>query len=186
MSEPTIEQLLSRYWDGLTTPDEEERLIRFYAQAEDELPAGLAPYRAYFLGLYNLRRAHLDESFDERLLARLEGGDEAMTCPEADHGDNVDVVRARRITILTRFLPILRATAVVAVVVVVGGLVQRTFTPDGKAEAPMAVSADTVGSYPSAPSVALQEGVPSAISDEDRERIDSLRCIQLSPAGGGD
>lgn len=51
MKREEIERLLSRYYDGLTTEQEEEKLTQAF-RSEDNLPADLQAERALFLSLH--------------------------------------------------------------------------------------------------------------------------------------
>ena len=114
-----IEQLLERYWEGETSPEEENVLRAFFAQPEQ--PASLARWRDLFV--YEAREARLTPSdgFDERLLrlAGVAGNDAAEAQPR--------VVRARRLPLMRRLRPLYGAVASVAVVMLVGTAARHAF-----------------------------------------------------------
>lgn len=106
-----IEQLLERYWAAETTQEEENILRTFFSQKD--IPAELEQYRALFD--YEAKEAEirlLNEDFDARILSMI--GDEPQV-----------TVRARRITLKQRLLPLFKAAAVVAIILTIGGALQR-------------------------------------------------------------
>ena len=168
---PDYLSLLTRYLDAETTLDEESQLRRYFCETPtDRLPTELKPYRDYFVGLERLAESRLSDDFDERLMQRLEQ-------TESDQQVTTPVVRARRVPLVRRALPLLRAAAVVAVVALLGVLMQHSMEAGGDA-GQVAVVADTVvDPHPSAPSVALQQddGELPAPDDVERQLQDSLR-----------
>lgn len=102
-----IEQLIDRYFECETTIEEEHILREFFAQ--DDVPAHLRQWKPLFQAETDLRSAHLDEHFDERLLNIV--------------GQNY--VKARRITLAQRIYPLYKAAAVVAFAIVVGTAVEH-------------------------------------------------------------
>ena len=190
---PDYLTLLTRYLDAETTLDEEAQLRRYFCETPaDRLPTELKPYRDYFIGLEQLAESRLSDDFDARLMQRLEwtGPDgqfvhdgqyaqpvsESQSC-SVDEQATTPVVRARRITLGRRALPLLRAAAVVAVVALLGVLMQHSMEAGGDA-GQVAVVADTVvDPHPSAPSVALQQDDGELLAPDgvDRQLQDSLR-----------
>lgn len=145
-----MEELLERYWQCQTTLDEEAQLRAFFAT--DQVPPHLLPYQALFN--YQLQeQTTLSEEFDRRLAARL------GSLP----------VKAKRITLRTRLLPLGKAVAAVAAVLLLGGVVQRSFLPGSKEIA----STDTVKEQITAPSVALG----NAAALREKQRLDSLERL---------
>lgn len=108
-----IEQLLERYWECQTTLEEEAILRSFFAQAD--IPASLLPYRDLFMVEDQMAHEHLNEDFDERLMARLQ-----MVNARPEVGTQV-------ISISQRLAPFWRAAAVVAVVLTIGMAAQQGF-----------------------------------------------------------
>ena len=160
-----IEQLLERYWDGTTSPEEECILRTFFRQSD--VPAELLRYKA----LFNYedtaaREEKLGDDFDRRLLARV-----AAEAP----------VKARRVPMAVRLRPLMRAAACVAVVVVVGNAAQHSLAP-----APQPAWDYSTESYTdtySDPQVAYDESVDAlrrlsdgfrALGDTTGAAVDSL------------
>ncbi len=117
-----IEQLIDRYFEGETTLEEEHILREFFAQ--NEVPEHLLQWKPLFQAERDLATAHLDKSFDERLLA-LTG---------EYH------VKAQRIPLRVRLRPLFRVAAFVAFAIVIGSAVERSSgTPQEAATNPIAV-----------------------------------------------
>ena len=113
-----IEQLLERYWEATTTPQEETILRTFFSQ--DVLPEHLAQYQPLFV--YEQTAATeqpLGDDFDRRMLERI--GQPADEVPKKV------VVKAQRLTIASRLRPLFRAAAAVAIVAVLGTAAQSAF-----------------------------------------------------------
>lgn len=107
-----IEQLLERYWAAETTLEEEGILRAFFSQKE--IPAELEQYRALFCYEAGEASAHqLGEDFDVRLLAMIEEEEPQGT------------VKAREISLKQRLMPLFKAVAVVAIILTIGGALQR-------------------------------------------------------------
>ena len=83
-----IEQLLERYWQCLTSVEEEQILCHFFSQ--EEVPAHLQRYAPLFACLQQEKKVGLSADFDEKVLARVE----------------TEVVHARRNTVRFRVLPL--------------------------------------------------------------------------------
>ncbi len=112
-----IEQLLERYWQCETSLEEEQILRSFFSQAE--VPAELQKYRSLFVYEQAERNADndgLSDDFDERMLALI-----ADATP----------VKAVRIPLTERFKPLIKAAAMVALVVTLGTVMQIPFTHEG-------------------------------------------------------
>ena len=128
-SDKHIEELLQRYWLCETSVEEEAQLRAFFSSAD--VPAHLCRYKAWFAYADECREEGLGEDFDARVLdeCREEGlGEDFDARVLAAAG--VPVVKAKRVTLTSRFLPLFKAVAVVAVVVGLGGVVQRSFFAD--------------------------------------------------------
>lgn len=97
-----IEQLAERYFEGETTLQEEQILRTFFTQEEEEIPVELRKYAPVFATLVHEFGLSLGDDFYDRVLKLTE---EAPT-----------VVKARTIRLSERLRPLLRAAAVVAVV----------------------------------------------------------------------
>lgn len=65
-----IEQLITRYWNGETTPDEERQIRDFYAR-HDQLPVHLEAERNWFAETDRIGSASLSSDFDQQILDRI-------------------------------------------------------------------------------------------------------------------
>ena len=106
-----IEQLLERYWQCETSLEEESELRAFFSKGE--IPAHLLQYRDLFVYQQVQRETGLGEDFDARILAQVEP----------------PVVKARRLTLVGRFMPLLKAAAVVAFMLSLGVWRSIHFSP---------------------------------------------------------
>lgn len=104
-----IEQLLERYWQCETSLEEEQILRSFFGQ--EEMPAHLLPYKNLFVYERAQQEVGLGEDFDEKVLSRIEK----------------PVVKARKLTLRTRMMPLFKAAAVVAVILSLGTVAQHSF-----------------------------------------------------------
>lgn len=105
-----IEQLLERYFEAETSVGEEDILRVFFSKSD--VPAHLMQYAPLFA--YEVAEAAsepLGEDFDRRVMARLRAEGDA---PQLR-------VKAKRLTLTERLLPLWRASAAVAVVVLMVG-----------------------------------------------------------------
>lgn len=152
MDSKYIEQLLKRYWQCETSLEEEAQLRAFFSGSD--VPAHLLRYKELFVYEQLQQEVHLGEDFDARVLAEIE----------------VPVVKAKRLTLAARFIPLFKAAAVVAVILSLGNVMQHSFFSDVKEVA----SADTIGKQISAPSVALSGEATVA---KESQVIDSLRLV---------
>lgn len=110
-----IEQLLERYWECQTSTEEEQILRTFFSQ--DNIPEQLRPYAPLFVyEAKNKQEETLSEDFTERVMAKI--------------GEQTDNSKAKKHTVLTiaarRLAPLMKAAAVVAVVVAVGNISERS------------------------------------------------------------
>lgn len=105
-----IEQLLERYWAAETSLEEEDILRAFFSQKE--IPAELEQYRALFVYETTEKESQmLGEDFDKRILAMIE---------EEPH-----TVKALEIPFQKRFMPLFKAAAIIAIILTIGGALQR-------------------------------------------------------------
>lgn len=103
-----IEQLLERYWNCETSLEEEQILRSFFRQKE--IPAHLLRYKQLFAYLEAEKEAGLGNDFDSKVLAQIEK----------------PVVKAKHLTMRARFMPLFKAAAMIAVLFVMGTVVQRS------------------------------------------------------------
>ncbi len=106
-----VEQLLERYWQCETSLEEEAQLRNFFAG--EEVPAHLLPYKDLFVYQQVQQEVGLGADFDARILAQVEA-----PAPV--------VVKARRLTLTHRFMPLFKAAAVVAIMLSLGNVAQHT------------------------------------------------------------
>lgn len=107
-----IEQLLERYWQCETSVEEENQLRFFFTQKE--LPAHLLPYKELFVYQQAQQQVELSEDFDRRILARIE----------------VPTVNVKRITLVSRLVPLFKAAAMVSIILVLGSVIRQSFYTD--------------------------------------------------------
>lgn len=148
-----IEQLLERYWQCETSLEEEEQLRTFFIGKD--VPAHLLRYKDLFVYQQLQQQVGLGEDFDARVLAEVEPV----------------VVKARRLTLTARFIPLFKAAALVAVVLSLGNMMQHSFFSDIKEVA----AADTIGKQITAPSVALSG---DATITHEKQILDSLQRVE--------
>lgn len=120
-----IEQLLSRYFEAASTLKEEQILKAFFAQDDEELPASLRHYKSLFVAMEP--DDVLGEDFDSRILGLI--GHEEADSKETDGEEHV-VSKARVISLSERLRPLLRAAAVVAVILTLSTAVNQSFRDD--------------------------------------------------------
>jgi len=101
-----IEQLLERYFQCESTLKEEEILRSFFSQ--EDVPVWLMKYQTLFT--YEAEKEQLlGDDFDERILEMIEQS---------------EPVKARVLTLTQRLKPLLKAAAVVAVLLTLGNAAQ--------------------------------------------------------------
>lgn len=111
-----IEQLLEQYWECNTSLEEETILRTFFRQ--EEIPASLLPYKKLFAYQQSQQEVKLGNDFDAKVLAEIEK----------------PVVKAHRLTWRSRFAPLFKAAAVVAVMLSLGTVAQRAFFAEDKSD----------------------------------------------------
>lgn len=154
-----IERLLERYWRCETSVEEEARLRDFFTQ--EEVPARLMRYKSLFGYQQEQRQVQVSDDFDARLWAKI-------------NASRPSVVKAKRVSPAIRLMPLLKAAAVIAVVVGLGNLMQRSFFADN-AEG---IVPDTIGEQITAPSVALSQEAANA---SEKQLSDSIPHAELPP-----
>lgn len=153
MDSKYIEQLLERYWQCETSLEEEAQLRAFFNGKD--VPAHLLRYKDLFVCQQFLQQEGLGEDFDRKVLAQVE----------------VPVFKARRMTLLSRFMPLAKSAAVVALMFSLGSVMQRSiFDNEGDVTVP-----DAIDKQVSAPSVALSG---STSEEHEKQMIDSLNHVE--------
>ena len=147
-----IEQVLERYWQCDTSQEEEAQLRSFFNN--EDVPAHLLRYKDLFVYQEFLQQDGLGEDFDQKVLAQVE----------------VPVVKARRMTLSSRFMPLFKAAAVIALMFSLGNVMQHSVFDNNAG----VVSLDTIGKQMSTPSVALS-GNPA--DSHEKELMDSLARV---------
>ena len=148
-----IEQLLERYWQWDTSLEEEAQLRAFFSRSD--VPAHLLRYKDLFVYQQLQQEAGLDEDFDARVLAEVEP----------------PVVKAKRLTLTARLVPMFKAAAAVALVLSLVNVMQHSFYSEVKEVA----AADTIGKQITAPSVALSSDM--TVTHEPQVLADTLPRI---------
>ena len=147
-----MEQLLERYWQGETSVEEEARLREWFVQGN--VPKHLVRYRDWFVYVRTEQTEHLSDDFEARIWT-------AIGRPE---------VKVRSLSLRTRFMPLLKAVAVVAFMVALGNVLQHPLWPE-----PVEVAAvDTIGKQITAPSVARSD---DASLKQEKQLLDSLQKV---------
>ena len=106
-----IEQLLDRYFDCLTTLEEEQILRSFFSQ--EDVPAHLMQYRELFAYETEQKNETLGEDFDARMLSIIE--------EEAKVSSDKPIYSIRR-----HLAPFFRAAAIVAVIISIGNIAEHS------------------------------------------------------------
>lgn len=128
-----IEQLLERYWQCETSIEEEAALRNFFSK--EDVPAHLLRYKNLFVYQQVQQEVGLGEDFDVRILAEVEP----------------TVVKAKRLTLTGRLIPLFKAAAVIAIILSLGNVAQHSFSGDDGS----VLATDTIGEQVTAPSVAI-------------------------------
>ncbi len=154
MDSEYIERLLERYWQCETSLKEEAELRVFFSQGD--VPSHLRRYKELFVYQEAQQDVCLGDDFDRKVLAQIE----------------MPVVKARQVTLWSRFMPLCKAAAVVAIMLSVGTVLQHTIFADSDA----VIMPDTIGKQITTPSVAFSD---ECDEEQEQQLIDSLR--QISP-----
>lgn len=107
-----IEQLLDRYWQCETSLGEEQILRSFFQQ--EEIPTHLLRYKNLFGYQQAQAKVKLGDDFDAKILAQVEK----------------PVVKARKLTLTSRLMPLFKSAAVVAIILSLGNITQRSLSSD--------------------------------------------------------
>lgn len=112
-----IEQLLERYWQCETTLEEETILRTFFSQ--EDIPANLRPYQKLFSGIKSMQECRLGDDFDRKILEKI---------------SSETPVKAKRITLSRRLMPLYKAAATVAIILTLGNAAQSSFQNKNQAD----------------------------------------------------
>lgn len=145
-----IEQLLERYFQCETSLEEEQILRSFFSQKE--VPVSLQPYRSLFVYEQSEpKEDRLGEDFDQRILALIE--------------EDQPKVKARVITMEQRLRPLLRAAAVVGIILTIGLAAQMPYERKSGVDAEQFAAMHSKDSASSLnPSVAMNDSVKAGVS----------------------
>lgn len=103
-----IEQLLEKYWNCETSIEEEQILRSFFHQKE--IPANLLHYKSLFACWDAEKEMKLGDDFDKRILDEIER----------------PVVKVRKLTLHSRFMPLFKAAAMMILLFTIGGVVKHS------------------------------------------------------------
>ncbi len=154
-----IEQLLDRYFDCLTTLEEEQILRSFFSQ--EDVPAHLMQYRDLFVFEVEAKNDTLGEDFDAKMLAII--NEEEKKAP-------------RTFSLRRQFAPLFRAAAIVAVILSVGNIAEHSMVNQPAVEE----NTNTTAINPYIKTVDIESAIQ--IKDESRAeatpQTDSIPAIQ--------
>lgn len=142
-----IEQLLDRYWECKTTVEEEQILRSFFSQPD--IPENMRQYAQLFRYEAEEKDVCLSKDFDSRM---------------ANIINSETKVKAARIRLSTRFAPLLKAAALVAVAITIGNISERTMQTNS-AGAEVVTAGDTY---------TKKEDITAKIKIIDKNRSDAM------------
>ena len=99
-----IEHLLDRYFEAETSLEEEQILRAFFSQ--ENIPAEMEQWRALFTSDNDIL---LGDDFDARIMEAIE---------------EQPAVKARKVSLTQRLMPLFKAVAVVAIIITIGSALQ--------------------------------------------------------------
>ena len=152
-----IEQLLDRYFDCITTLEEEQILRSFFNQ--EDVPAHLMQYRDIFACHTESRKDELGANFDARLLALIQ-----------EEQKPARMVPIRN----SRFAPFFRAAATVAIILTIGGAAERSMNDHSEDSSTDAI---TVTPYTKSGDIASMLHRGDIYQAETRPQTDSLPTV---------
>ncbi|MCE2616893.1 hypothetical protein [Phocaeicola oris] len=147
-----IEQLVERYWNGETSLEEEQILRAFFRQKE--IPTSLLCYKVIFAYEDREKQKGLGDDFDAKILEKIE----------------IPTIKAKRLTLRSRLMPLMKAAAMVAVVMLIGMIAEHSMDKQGES---MIYVHDEYSETSSEPEVAVQQTAPEdsvkimAVEDEE-------------------
>jgi hypothetical protein len=140
-----IEQLLERYWNCQTTLEEERILRSFFSQ--EDMPAQLLQYKSLFECETEIAEEKLGDEFDARIMQMVKQ-------PKS--------VKLARLTFKQRIMPLVKAVAVVAVIITIGNMFEDTLNDQPSQQT---VSDNYVKSEEVANAYTLEEAPKTASAD---------------------
>lgn len=172
-----IEQLIERYFDCMTTIEEEQILRSFFCQ--EDVPAHLMQYRDIFAYEAAAKHESLGEDFDVRMLSLVEG---QLTTDNGLKTSRSTLNASGRIISLRRQLaPLFRAAAIVTVIISVGNIAEHSMvvSPAEQSENAVAISPYTkavdvesafqIKDVSRAEAIPTSDSIPSIQSDKEQE-----------------
>ncbi len=145
--------MLERYWRCETSLEEEVQLRDWFLR--EDVPAHLVRYKVWFVYQDQQQNIHLDEDFDRKVLDQIE----------------VAVVKAHRVSVWSRLVPLMKAAAVIAVMLSLGTVMRHTLLTD---EVDV-IMPDTIGRQITSPSVAFSV---ENVEEDSQQALDSLKQIE--------
>lgn len=118
-----IEQLIERYFAGETSLGEERVLKAFFSM--EDVPATLKRYAPLFAYADEAKQDTLGSDFTERL--RRNPALTGVTLDDEAHPTANETVKILPLTFADRIRPLWRSAAAVAIVVLIGGSLQRAY-----------------------------------------------------------
>lgn len=97
-----IRIILERYWNCESSLEDESQLREFFLS--EEVPADLLPYKGLFAYQQEQQEIRLGADFDAKMMRMIEE----------------PVVKAKKLTFIARFKPLMKAAAMVAVIFSLG------------------------------------------------------------------
>lgn len=145
-----IEQLLEKYWNCETSIEEEQILHTFFLQKE--IPTNLLRYKPLFTCLEAEKEVKLGNDFDKRILDEIER----------------PVVKVRRLTLHSRFMPLFKAAAMMVLLFTIGGVVKHSM---GNSQSGVVYVYDQYTNKANDPQVAYEaDSVKSLLKEKIREQ----------------
>ena len=146
-----IEQLLEKYWNCETSIEEEQILRSFFHQKE--IPANLLRYKPLFACMEKEKEVRLGNDFDKRILDEIER----------------PVVKVRKLTLHSRFMPLFKAAAMMILLFTIGGVVKHSM---GNSQSGVVYVYDQYTNKTNDPQVAYEaDSVKSLLKEKMRENI---------------
>lgn len=173
-----IEQLIERYFDCMTTIEEEQILRSFFCQ--EDVPAHLIQYRDIFAYEASAKNETLGEEFDTRMLSLVEGQqttDNGLKTSRSTLNASGRIISLRR-----QLAPLFRAAAIVTVIISVGNIAEHSMVVspteqndvNAVAISPYTKAVDVESAFQikdvsRAEAIPTSDSIPSIQSDKEQE-----------------